>query len=129
MVERLAADAVVALHFAFVVFACLGGLAAWRRLRYALVHLPALAWAAWVEFTGRLCPLTPLENRLRRSAGEAGYEGGFVEHYLLPILYPPGLTPATQAWLGAILVAINLVVYAVAIGLWRRRARAGRMAG
>ena len=129
MVDRLAADAVVALHFAFVAFALLGGLLAWRRLRYALVHLPALAWAAWSEFSGNLCPLTPLENRLRRSAGEAGYAGGFVEHYLLPILYPAGLTPAIQVWLGAFLVALNLAIYAVALHLWRRRARGRRMAG
>ena len=121
MLDRLAADAVVALHFAFVAFACLGGLLAWRRLRYALVHLPALAWAAWVEFTGSLCPLTPLENRLRRSAGDAGYEGGFVEHYVLPLLYPAGLTPAIQVWLGAFLVALNVAIYAVAVWRWRRR--------
>jgi hypothetical protein len=129
MLDRLAADAVVALHLAFVVFACLGGLLAWRRLRYAAFHLPALAWAAWIEFTGRICPLTPLENALRERAGQSGYEGGFVDHYLMPILYPPGLTPATQVWLGAILVALNVAIYAVALGLWRRRTRAGRMAG
>ena len=121
MVDRLAADAVVALHFAFVAFACLGGMLAWRRMRYALVHLPALAWAAWVEFTGTLCPLTPLENRLRERAGQAGYEGGFIEHYVMPVLYPAGLTPATQVWLGAILVALNVAIYAVAVRRWRRR--------
>ena len=121
MVDRLAADAVVALHVAFIAFACLGGMLAWRRVGYALLHLPALAWAAYVEFTGRLCPLTPLENQLRRRAGEAGYEGGFVEHYVMPVLYPVGLTPETQAWLGAFLVALNIAIYAVALHKWRRR--------
>jgi hypothetical protein len=123
MLDRLGADAVVALHVAFVAFACLGGMLAWRRLRYALVHLPALAWSAYVEFSGAPCPLTPLENRLRAHAGQAGYEGGFVEHYVMPILYPAGLTPATQAWLGAFLVALNVAIYAVALLKWRARRR------
>lgn len=121
MTDRLAADAIVALHLAFVAFACLGGLLAWRRLRYAVVHLPALAWAAWIEFTGSICPLTPLENELRRRAGEAGYPGGFVEHYVLPVLYPAGLTPATQSWIGLFLVALNVAIYAVALARWRAR--------
>ena len=124
MTDRLAADAVVALHLAFVVFACLGGMLAWRRMRYALLHLPALAWAAWIEFSGSICPLTPLENRLRERAGDAGYAGGFVEHYLMPILYPAGLTPAAQVWIGVVLVAINLAVYAVAWRRWRARRNA-----
>lgn len=121
MTDRLAADAVVALHLAFVAFACLGGLLAWRRLRYAIVHLPALAWAAWIEFTGSICPLTPLENALRHRAGEAGYPGGFVEHYVLPVLYPAGLTPALQSWIGLFLVALNVAIYAVALARWRAR--------
>lgn len=121
MTDRLAADAIVALHLAFVAFACLGGLLAWRRLRYAIAHLPALAWAAWIEFTGSICPLTPLENALRRRAGEAGYPGGFVEHYVLPALYPAGLTPAIQSWIGLFLVALNVAIYAVAIARWRAR--------
>ncbi len=77
-------------------------------------------WAAWVEVTATICPLTPLENALRRRAGEAGYPGGFVEHYVLPLLYPAGLTPGVQAWLGAFVVALNAVIYAVAILRWRR---------
>jgi hypothetical protein len=121
MVDRLAADAVVALHFAFVVFAALGGLLAWHRLTYAWIHLPALAWAAYVEFSGSICPLTPLENRLRRQAGDAGYSGGFVEHYVLPVLYPAGLTPDAQAWIGAALVALNVAIYAVALARARPR--------
>jgi hypothetical protein len=123
--DRLAADAVVALHAAFVAYACLGGMLAWRRLAWAAAHLPALAWAAWVEFSGTLCPLTPLENQLRERAGDAGYAGGFVEHYVLPMLYPVGLTPRVQAWLGVILIALNLAIYAVAMARWRARRRRG----
>ena len=121
MLDRLAADAVVALHLAFVVFAAVGGLLAWRRLAYAWVHLPALAWAAYVEFSGTICPLTPLENLLRVRAGEAGYAGSFVEHYLMPVLYPAGLTPDAQKWIGAALVALNVAIYAVALARARPR--------
>ena len=121
MLDRLAADTVVALHLAFVVFAALGGLLAWRRLAYAWVHLPALAWAGFVEFSGTICPLTPLENRLRVRAGEAGYPGSFVEHYLMPVLYPAGLTPDAQRWIGAALVALNVAIYAVALARARPR--------
>ena len=123
MLDRLAADTVVALHLAFVVFAALGGMLAWRRLRYAWIHLPALAWAGFVEFSGTICPLTPLENRLRVRAGEAGYPGSFVEHYLMPVLYPAGLTPDAQKWIGAALVALNVAIYAVALA--RARSRKG----
>jgi len=123
MLDRLAADTVVALHLAFVVFAALGGMLAWRRLAYAWVHLPALAWAGFVEFSGTICPLTPLENRLRVRAGEAGYPGSFVEHYLMPVLYPAGLTPDAQKWIGAALVALNVAIYAVALA--RARSRKG----
>jgi len=123
MLDRLAADAVVALHLAFVVFAAIGGVLAWRRLAYAWFHLPALAWAAYVEFSGTICPLTPLENRLRARAGEAGYAGSFVEHYVMPVLYPVGLTPDAQKWIGAALVALNVAIYAVALA--RARSRKG----
>lgn len=121
MSDRLAADAVVVLHAAFVVFACLGGMLAWRDLRWTFAHVPAAAWAAYVEFSGKICPLTPLENQLRARAGDAGYPGGFVEHYLIPLLYPAGLTHDVQFVLGGIVVALNLAIYAVAIVLHRRR--------
>lgn len=112
MDARLAADLVVLLHLAFVAFAMLGGiLVAWRA-RIAWLHLPAAAWGAWIEFSGAICPLTPLENHFRRMAGASGYAGGFVERYLIPIIYPPGLTAQAQQWLGALVVVVNLTVYA-----------------
>ena len=123
MAYRLLADATVALHAAFIVFVVAGGLLVSRNARWALLHLPAVAWVAWLEFTGAICPLTPLENALRRRAGEAGYPGGFVEHYVLPLLYPAGLTPGVQAWLGAFVVALNAAIYAVAIARRRRSRR------
>ena len=118
MVLRLLADAMLVLHLAFVAFAVAGGLLVLRWRWVALLHLPALAWAAFVEFTGRICPLTPLENALRDKGGQAGYEGGFVEHYLLPLLYPAELTRELQFVLGTGLLVFNAVVYACV--LWRR---------
>jgi len=115
------ADAVVVLHLAFVAFAVAGGLLVLRWRRVALLHLPALAWAAFVEFSGRICPLTPLENALRAAAGTAAYEGGFVEHYLLPVLYPAQLTRELQFLLGTGLLAFNLAVYAAVAWQLRRR--------
>jgi hypothetical protein len=118
MANRLAADAVLAAHLAFVLFVVFGGLLALRRPRVAWLHLPAVAWAALIEFSGWICPLTPLEVALRRGAGEAGYGGDFVEHYLVALIYPAGLTRELQVSIGAGVLLINLVVYFV---LWRRR--------
>jgi hypothetical protein len=120
MLERVLADAVVVLHLAFVAFALAGGLLALRWRWMPLVHLPALAWAAFVEFSGTVCPLTPLENALRVAGGMAGYQGGFVEHYLLPMLYPAELTRTVQVVLGAGLVAFNALAYFL-VGRRRRR--------
>ena len=111
MLVRLAADTVVVIHLAFIVFVVFGGLLVLRWRWAAVVHLPAVAWGAAVEFTGWICPLTPLENNLRHAGAEAGYSGSFVEHYLMPILYPAGLTRDTQLILGIFVIAINLVVY------------------
>ena len=123
---RLLADAVVALHLAFIAFVVAGGLLALRRGAWAVLHLPAAAWGAWTEFTGTVCPLTPWENSLRRRAGEAGYPGGFVEHHIVPLIYPEALTSRTQVALGALVVAINVVVYALAWRRWRRDSRVRR---
>ena len=119
MIQRILADAVVALHLAFIVFVVAGGLLALRWRWAPLVHLPAAAWGVFVEVTGRVCPLTPLENSLRQAAGASGYTGGFVEHYVVPIVYPAGLTPSVQLALAAVVVVANVIVYA-AVG-WRRR--------
>jgi hypothetical protein len=123
MAWRALADAVVVFHLAFVAFAVAGGLLAFRWRWMPWVHLPVLAWAAFVEFTGRICPLTPLENSLRAAGGAAGYPGGFVEHYLLPVLYPAGLTPELQWTLGGGLVLFNAVVYALLLRRGPRRPR------
>jgi hypothetical protein len=112
------ADAVVVLHFAFVVFAVAGGLLALRWRWTIWLHLPALAWAVFVELTGRICPLTPLENRLRAAAGAVTYRGDFIEHYLVPILYPEHLTRDLQFALASILILVNVAVYAA---VWRSR--------
>lgn len=120
----LLADLVVVVHLAFVVFAVLGALLVWRRSWVAWLHLPALAWAAWVEITGGTCPLTPLENDLRRAAGGEGYGTSFVEHHLLPVLYPPGLTREHQWLLAAALLLVNGVLYGRVIARWRARSRA-----
>ncbi len=119
----LLADAVVAAHLAFVVFVVAGGLLALRWPRAALAHLPCAAYGAAIEIGGWICPLTPLENRLRRLAGEAGYSGGFVEHYLLPVLYPEPLTRTGAAVLAALVVAVNAAVYVLVVRRLRRRAR------
>jgi len=117
MSERIAADAVLVLHLAFVLFALLGGLLVLRVPGFAWLHLPALAWAAFVEFTGRVCPLTPLEVALRRAAGDSGYAGGFVEHYIVALLYPETLTRDLQMVLGAALVVLNVVIYGAVLYL------------
>lgn len=111
MLYRFLADLVVVLHLAFVLFVVAGGLLVWRWPRLAWLHVPAAAWGALIEFAGWICPLTPLENRLRRLGGEAGYAGGFVEEYLLAVLYPSGLTRTHQLVLGALVLALNLAIY------------------
>lgn len=121
MLRSILADAVLALHFAFVAFVVAGGLLVARWPRFAWVHLPAAVWGAVVELAGWICPLTPLENHLRETAGRAGYSGGFVEHYLSALIYPAGLTPRAQLVLGIGVIAVNLAVYAAVIIRLRRR--------
>ena len=111
MFYSLAADLVVLLHFAFVIFVIAGALLVIRQRWLALIHLPAVIWAVLLEFRGWLCPLTPLENWLRRTAGEAGYEGGFVHQYLLPVLYPAGLDAPTQVVIGSFVIVVNVALY------------------
>ena len=121
MAYRILADLVVGVHVLFVVFVVAGGLLALRWPWVPVAHLPAAVWGALIEFRGWICPLTPLEQSLRASAGQAGYEGGFIDHYLLPVLYPAGLTQNVQLVLGSLVIAVNLAVY----GLLLRRRAAG----
>jgi len=120
---RLLADLVVLVHFAFVLFVILGGFLVARRRRAMPFHLAAAIWAALIEFGGWICPLTPLENQLRQKSGSDGYDSDFVAHYILPILYPEGLTRETQITLGAVVIIINLGMYA-----WVLRHNTGRNA-
>ena len=119
MLSRFAADAVLVVHLAFIVFVLVGGVLVLHRRTWAALHLPAAAWGAYAELTGTICPLTPLENSFRRAAGAAGYEGGFIEHYLIPLIYPAGLTPRVQLVLGLVVLAVNVPVYAMAWRKWR----------
>ena len=113
-----AADAVLVLHFAFVLFVVLGGLFVLRWPRVAWLHVPAALWGALIEFGGWICPLTPLENSLRQRGGERGYAGGFIDHYVTSLIYPDGLTRPMQIAVGLLVVAINGYVY---WRLWRRK--------
>lgn len=121
MIARLAADLVLVLHAGFVLFVVLGGLVVLRWPRAAWIHLPAAIWGAVVEFCGWVCPLTPLEKWLRRAAGQAGYEGGFIEHYVTAWLYPEGLARWHQVVLGLLVVLVNLGFYWLAATRWRRK--------
>jgi len=125
MLYHRLADLVVAIHLAFVIFVVAGALLVLRWPRLAWVHVPAAIWGVLIEYAGWICPLTPLENWLRRAGGQASYPGGFVEHYVIPVLYPLGLTRATQGVLGTIVLVVNVGVYG-ALVIRRRRREAGR---
>jgi hypothetical protein len=117
----LIADLLVLLHLLFVAFVMAGGFLLLRWPKLAWLHLPSALWGAYIEFSGGICPLTPLENRLREQGGGSAYSGGFVEHYLLPILYPAALTTEVQQALGWTVLMVNGVAYALAWRAWRRR--------
>lgn len=120
MIYHVLADLVVVFHLGFVFFVCVGGLLALRWPRVLWVHLPAALWGVWVEFSSTVCPLTPLENHLRRLGGEAGYSGGFIAHYILPVLYPAGLSRPVQIVLGIFVGLLNVAIYLYVL-VWRRR--------
>ncbi|MBA1272656.1 DUF2784 domain-containing protein [Stutzerimonas azotifigens] len=124
MADRLTADAIVVVHLLFIAFVLLGGLLVLRWPRLAWLHLPAVAWGILVEVLHLDCPLTPWENRFRQAAGQGGYDGGFVEHYLIPLIYPAALTPQIQLWFGALVAALNAAIYG---RLLYRRRRHGRV--
>ncbi|PSV48202.1 DUF2784 domain-containing protein [Photobacterium indicum] len=111
MTYLILADLLVLVHLLFIIFVLLGGLLLMLRGSLIFVHLPAVIWATLISFKGWICPLTPLENHLRRVAGSADYEQGFVEHYLIPIIYPNNLTPNIQVMLGIFALLINLSIY------------------
>ena len=120
------ADLVLVVHFLFIAFVVAGGFAAVRWPRLAWAHVPCFVWGALIEFAGWICPLTPLENDLRIASGQAGYSGGFIEHYLLPVIYPGALTRGIQIWLGLSVLALNLLAYGWLLRRLRRGARSGR---
>jgi hypothetical protein len=123
MFFHFAANAVVVFHLGFILFAVLGGWLVLYRRRWAWLHAPAWAWGVWIEVSHRICPLTPLENSLRVRAGEAGYDGGFIDHYLVPLIYPPGLQPRHQLYLAAMLLGMNAALYVAAFIRWRNKMR------
>jgi hypothetical protein len=128
MLTELAADLLVLIHFSFILFVVLGGLLAiyWPKAVWA--HIPAVAWGAWIEFSHGVCPLTPLEQSLRARAGSENYDGSFIDHYLIPLIYPPGFSAETANLLGWLVLAINILVYFIIIRRHfnrRKGARAG----
>jgi len=117
MLYTLLADLMLLLHAAFILFVVLGGvLVLWRRV-IAWFHLPCALWGVLIEFKGWICPLTYLENDLRHAANTSGYTGGFIDHYLVPLVYPSGLTPEIQVLLGLLVLLINVIIYAL---VWRK---------
>jgi len=120
MLYGLLADLVLVAHLAFVGFVVLGGFLVLRWRRLAWIHVPVALWGGAIVVTGFTCPLTPLENRLQQLGGRAGYQGGFIEHYITAVIYPAGLTRQTQIVLGTAVLALNLIVY------WRVLARSRR---
>lgn len=119
MLYRLAADTVVLIHLGFIIFVVGGGFLAWRWRWLAWVHVPAAVWGTLLELAGWICPLTPLENNLRFLAGEVGYRGGFIDHYLIPVIYPTGLTHGMQLTLGTFVLLLNAIAYTVYFRLRR----------
>ncbi|MCY1403669.1 hypothetical protein D9M71_188580 [compost metagenome] len=121
MLYRIAADGLMLFHLLFIVFVLFGGLLVlkWRHLIWW--HPPAALWGMAVEFFHLPCPLTDWENRMRHDAGQTGYGGGFIEHYIWPVIYPAGLTPGIQLGLGSVVLVINVLVYLRLIRQWRLR--------
>ena len=123
MLAELLADLLVLIHLAFILFVVLGGLLVLRWPRIAFIHLPAALWGALIEFGNWICPLTPLEQKLRQSAGEGVYSGSFVEQYVLPLIYPSGLTREVQIGLGLLVLLVNFLIYACLLWKWKKRRR------
>ncbi len=126
MVYSFLADIVTIIHLLFILFVIFGGFLVlkWRWIIY--FHIPAAVWGALIEFKGWICPLTPWENQLRQAGGEAGYSGGFIEHYILPVMYPENLTQEIQVILGIFVIVINLTVYGWILYRWRIKRKTGK---
>jgi hypothetical protein len=112
MFYRIGADLVLVTHLAFIVLVVAGGLLVFRYPWFIWVHIPAAGWGTFVELTGRICPLTTLENFLRTRAGQEGYAVSFIEQYVFPVIYPAGLTRNVQFILAGLVVAVNVIIYA-----------------
>jgi hypothetical protein len=108
---RIAAAFILLLHAGFILYVVLGGLLIFRDGRWAVAHLPAAVWGMLIELTGWICPLTPLENALRRLGGQEPYSGDWIDHYVMPLIYPPGLTRNFQIAIALIVLALNIVIY------------------
>ncbi|MCK4621757.1 MAG: DUF2784 domain-containing protein [Desulfuromonadales bacterium] len=115
MIAGIAADLLIIVHFAFIAFVVLGGLLVLKWGKVSILHIPCALWGALIEFRGWICPLTPLECHFREAAGGAGYTGGFINHYVLPLVYPEGLTRGMQISLGIIVLVVNLCVYGLVL--------------
>ena len=126
MISRIAADFLVLVHMIFILYVVVGGILAFKWRWTIWMHLPCALYGVLIEFWGWVCPLTPLENDLRKAAGQAGYQGGFVEHYILPVVYPTALTRSVQIVLGLLVIAVNACVYgALIVAVLRRRRQSG----
>ena len=126
MIYTLLADSLLLLHFGFILFVGSGAVAVLRWPRVAWAHVPSALWGAWIEFNGWICPLTPLESRLRQMGGALGYSGGFIEHYVLPLIYPLGLTRGIQIGLGIVVLVINLTMYGFIVWRWSGTIKRGQ---
>ena len=115
MLAKVSADLLVIVHFAFIVFVVLGGFLVLKWKKVAILHIPCVSWGALIEFCGWICPLTPLESYFREAAGGKAYSGGFIDHYIMSLIYPTGLTRGMQISLGIIVVVVNLLVYGLLI--------------
>lgn len=120
MIYCIAADLVVLIHFAFILFVLAGGFLVIKWHKVSLLHIPAAVWGVLIEFTGGICPLTPLENKFRLAGGEAGFSGDFIEKYIVSLIYPEGLTRWVQILLGLAVILVNISIYGYL--LWQRRA-------
>ncbi len=112
MLYKIIADFLIVIHLAFIVFVLLGGLLLLKYRWTAVLHIPAVVWAILLEFKGWYCPLTGWENEFRKAADLEGYSGGFIDHYLIPLIYPVGLTTDIQTVLGVLVILVNLLIYA-----------------